>query len=419
MNGNKLSEIDNKTFATQNKLEDLSIRDNNLRTLYSDSFVGLNKLERLYLSNNQLRKLPVGLFRNTPKLRFLDLRSNLIASLEKSAFEGPQAVLQMLIFSYNQIRSFPPGFFQQFPSLVALSLTGLPMQHMPNITRLPHLNFLSIVSTGISSIYQCDFVGLTSLTDFHWGGKSPLNCNCNLRWLRQWWQKTASNVTRKITSLFPWKCERPVEVKGKFFDKMKPSEFECRSGARPSWCHLKGKALTLALHIARVDAMADSFTVHWLLNGSIDYSRIVVSYRDDEGLGGSYVAGESEQSLTVEHLTPGATYRICVEAQSLFHAMISRDCVARQMKRANNGKGWLAGAVVIPLLLVFGTAAVLLWLYGRRFGFKGRAETTPSFGDENHSVHGIDNLTYDVTSPSEEHVYETPDMVVSEDNSKV
>ena len=76
------------------KLEDLQLRNLELKQLDNDMFANLTNLRHLSMAHNKIRSLPVGIFRHNHKLEELMLGSNKIITINRRTF--PTAILDNL-----------------------------------------------------------------------------------------------------------------------------------------------------------------------------------------------------------------------------------------------------------------------------------------------------------------------------------
>lgn len=120
----------------------------------------------LYLDVNEITSIPREL-PQLPHLTKLDLSNNKVAVLPANVFRN-LTNLHSLILSYNKLQCILPDAFKGMESLRMLSLHG---------------NDISLIPSG-----SFDNLKITHLAI----GANPFYCDCNMRWMAEWIQKTYS-----------------------------------------------------------------------------------------------------------------------------------------------------------------------------------------------------------------------------------
>lgn len=114
---------------------------------------------------NEISLIPTDLNRLS-ELNLLDLSNNQVNILPTKIFEN-MTKLHTLIISYNKLQCIQPDAFKGLMSLRKLTLHG---------------NDISLIPTG-------SFDSLNVITHLAIG-ENPFYCDCNMRWLAEWIQKT-------------------------------------------------------------------------------------------------------------------------------------------------------------------------------------------------------------------------------------
>jgi len=120
----------------------------------------------LYLDVNEISIIPSELGK-LPHLTKLDLSNNKIAVLPDNIFHN-LTNLHTLILSYNKLQCILPDAFKGLKSLKMLSLHG------NDISKIPEGSFDDLPITHLAI------------------GANPFYCDCNMRWLAEWIQKSYS-----------------------------------------------------------------------------------------------------------------------------------------------------------------------------------------------------------------------------------
>lgn len=263
---NQITTIDDNAFINLAYLQELRIRSNNILTLKQNSFLGMVKLNKLYLYHNNIATLPgqvfaplvrlvsldlghnnlaqiqyskdrfsslgsllyfnlaynqlnyfqTDIFKNMLSLRYLHLEGNLIGDLIAQDFGGGLfqglSNLQGLFLMDNKIRTIPAPVFQDLTSLKSLNLTNNKLSGWDAdlFKSTQKLQVLDLTNNLISTIQSGNVEAFSSMQSLNLTG-NPFNCNCDLRWFRDW-MNTTKIVLANSTSYI---CHEPEEWKGK------------------------------------------------------------------------------------------------------------------------------------------------------------------------------------------------------------
>lgn len=231
---NGITRMSMDVFSGLDNLTDLFLYGNKLTSL--DSFVSLPVLETLDLSQNRISVLSNdGAFSGLSSLRFLDLSNNRLAILTNHQFDTPLPNLQTLRLASNNLNKIENKVFDNMPNLEVLDLSRNIFLHLPNMMHLEHLRELSVINMKISYLYPCNLGSLQNLNRLYLA-KNPLQCDCQLKWLKEWYDEKMDETLRKDTeedpSQFGWKC-RKFSNRGRFkrkktyFHQLASEDFGC------------------------------------------------------------------------------------------------------------------------------------------------------------------------------------------------
>ena len=132
----------------------------------------------LYLDVNEISAIPNELTL-LPQLTKLDLSNNKIAILPAHVFRN-LTNLQSLILSYNKLQCIKTDAFKGLESLKMLSLHG---------------NDISVIPTGSFENLKITHLAI---------GANPFYCDCHMRWMAEWIQKTYSESKEKCLQFYSY-----------------------------------------------------------------------------------------------------------------------------------------------------------------------------------------------------------------------
>ncbi|KAM7539703.1 hypothetical protein Aperf_G00000028900 [Anoplocephala perfoliata] len=252
-----------------NTLISLRVTQQLIRRLDDGELRRLVYLEEFYLDSCQLEQVDINVFEGLNRLRILSLRNNSIR-LDESGFL-PTAfyhlpALEVLDLSENPLGRVPPNFF---PTSLGKSLFELRLSHIKGELplRLEASTFIGLRNLQVLDLSFCHLETLSSdfrsvfqrmekLRELQLGG-NPWHCDCNLRWLREWYlsdtlpsmqlsydQKTKFGTTNAVTPT----CKSPYVVKRRQIfipsgrGAIEPEEFVCKQ-----WIDSTQKHITAVL----------------------------------------------------------------------------------------------------------------------------------------------------------------------------
>ena len=211
------------------------------------------------------------------KLQLLGLSKNALSSITPAMF-GIRTKFESLTWldlSKNKgLTSFSREFFQLFPNLEVLELSGLHLDYLPYLGTLNKLDVLLIDGSLISTIYPCDLVGLSSLTELYWDG-APIDCGCQSLWMKTWTDnymkfrlKDARLNPKGTLPDWEWKCKKPLILINKDFRHLLAEEV---SG------QCKHKSVSVGNLTLKVHSKEGSLSVVWDMPNSVGSDLFMVS----------------------------------------------------------------------------------------------------------------------------------------------
>lgn len=144
-------------------LKTLNMNSNNLISISNRSFSD-NVLQFLYLSDNKIEQIEDYTFLSQQELFELDLSRNRLTNVTSSTLLG-LITLTTLNLSMNFIETLGPGMFEDMKNLIVVDLNGNRIKYIPDrfFNGLFFLETVKLSSLGMSSITEFTFYGLTSL----------------------------------------------------------------------------------------------------------------------------------------------------------------------------------------------------------------------------------------------------------------
>ena len=244
---NRLTFLPEKIFQKNSKLIYLSLQGNDLNYLTDSSLIGLNNLLHLNLARNRLQfQISQRPFQHLNTLKILNLDRNspinpteeLLMDLSPHLMEfslqncnltswnisfASFGHLQRLKFSSNYLQILPDNFLP--PSIISLDLQRNLFTSIPNFIseNSSTLIDLDLSANLISTLEENQLMKYPNLKTIGLTG-NPLNCNCHLRWIRQWLEK---NYDRDLLKFLQWTCAKPVRLFSKQLTSILEKEMSC------------------------------------------------------------------------------------------------------------------------------------------------------------------------------------------------
>ncbi|XP_055316823.1 protein artichoke [Sitodiplosis mosellana] len=215
---NKLMELPKNTFTDLPKLEYLDLSSNELKIIDSGSMKNLPELQELVLADNQLAELGERSFEDLPNLQALHLQNNFLRYISPKSFYHTNSIvylnlsynnfdnmehmgltsvrdLEVLDLSGNKVRRIATNSLRNLDWLVELKMDDnhiCKVQGEP-FSSMPRLKVLTMRNNRMISVTEPTFRHLRgNLAVLDLDG-NPLECSCNVLWLRAWYQETNSH----------------------------------------------------------------------------------------------------------------------------------------------------------------------------------------------------------------------------------
>ncbi len=203
LSSNYITYIDDSAFQGLTNLRELILAGNLIDHLSDNIFRDLHRLEVLHLNNNRLKVFSIGTFSYIVTLQQLDLSYNRLATFLVPESEESETNITSLLFletldlSDNPFTNLPNELFGRTPALRTLTMKNVrALEFLPDMAGLQHLTKLNVRYSGIKKIFGCDVNSMPQLQLLLWRG-SPVQCDCDLRWLLSWIQ-TAEKMRDEV-----------------------------------------------------------------------------------------------------------------------------------------------------------------------------------------------------------------------------
>lgn len=363
---NKINQIHQHAFVGLSAILYINLDHNNLVTLHPNLFLPTKTLVILTMDNNMLNILPESVFDNLVKLLYLSMAHNSMEHLPKKLFSSFAENLMNLGIGYNNITSLPNLFFDNMHNLEALSFFGNPLTSFPDLSALRKLDTLSLSDTKVQHIYPCDFIPLKSLHHFKlW--MTPLVCDCDLRWLREWSDEHLDVST--IINKFTWICASPSDKAGRYFHDIPADNFTCNPNRLPHFCHPQHYiSVSTMLILTPTNVSAHTVVLVYNLNAPAgivaEYEQVTWSNQDDSHKSELHLP---DNSVELDQLTPGSNYTVCVTlyGDHVTHLItncthVSTDGNNSVVKRA---RGQIVGGIILILAIIIVVISAAIYSY--------------------------------------------------------
>ncbi len=232
-------------------LKTVKCNDKNLQSVPRD--LG-HDIKVLGFENNAITYLGMDYFKLYPALQEIYFTGNHIDSMAPDAFRGLRN-LQILDLAGNKLTSFPSSAFKHLRSVREVILKGNPIKYLleDDLKYLPRLEIISFENNWLERIHPKAFLGLDRLEEINLVNneltslssdmeenlppnlkffrlyRNPWNCDCNLRWLRQWIAHTKVNWDFGTTIPNTPACSTPEILRGINWKHLEPDKFACAS----------------------------------------------------------------------------------------------------------------------------------------------------------------------------------------------
>ncbi|KAH9283513.1 Slit -like protein 2 protein [Echinococcus granulosus] len=175
------------------------------------------KNQRVDCSGRALKEIPKDLPSET---RDLFLEHNAIKSIDSERLRHLKS-LETLLLSHNKILEITPDAFKDLSNLKSLVLSGNGLRciHPDAFSGLKQLKVLILQNNDISILANGTFRELEQMNNLALG-QNPLHCDCNLRWLHDYFRLKSLDNGVSI-------CASPERMKFKSIFHSTPKDFLC------------------------------------------------------------------------------------------------------------------------------------------------------------------------------------------------
>lgn len=209
LQGNKIKEIDKKSFAKLESLKTLNLSGNSLHQLPETLFHNLSNLHELDLHDNLITKLSDSFSRDLKNVSFLDFSHNRLNEISTKALWNLTSVKKLNLHN-NQLKTIKGVEFKNLEILEVIDLSENLISSIASETFMNniHLKYLSISSNKLLDVNIWTKLKNVSIAL----GKNPWTCECDF--IRQMVQQIEENqlTVSDGTDVY---CEEDA-------DKMKP-----------------------------------------------------------------------------------------------------------------------------------------------------------------------------------------------------
>lgn len=157
--------ISEGAFTRNSDLMSLKLDGNRISQVSNRTFYGLANAQVISLRGNEITSLPGHLFKFAPKVQKIDLARNSISSIHAQAFQGLSSEMKILHLENNFLSQVPIEALRPLVALAELHLAGNPLKiiasnafvHFHSLTRL------DLASCRLGQIQDLAFNGLGTL----------------------------------------------------------------------------------------------------------------------------------------------------------------------------------------------------------------------------------------------------------------
>ena len=205
----------------------LSFAENKVTTLTENYFQSYIYLQEIYMTESGISSMSPDTFRGLTNLQLLDLEDNLLEEVPFRAFRFISTV-RSISFKDNKLTRLKRNFFQFLPNLETVSFENCLIEqiHPLLFQELTHLKEINLVNNELTTLDAQMGQSLPPNLSVLRLYRNPWNCDCRLRWLRQWIDTTEVNwdFSRNTPA-----CSSPDIIRGINWKHMKSEQFACAS----------------------------------------------------------------------------------------------------------------------------------------------------------------------------------------------
>lgn len=179
---NQIKIIEPYAFSHMKELTELNLDQNNVEEINRNVFIDLPSLEKLFFTNNKITTIHDRAFIHLPELRELELNMNKIFSLNNEAFNGLSKLLK-LDLSNNKLEVIGDNTFSPLTSLESLNLDSNMIQMIDDkgFNGLSKLQTLSLAHNKLTVLDNINiFQGLHALKFLNFKGNGLLELGADV-----------------------------------------------------------------------------------------------------------------------------------------------------------------------------------------------------------------------------------------------
>ncbi len=146
------------------QLTNLSISNNQIKTIHNHAFKELENLKQLDLDGNLLTEIDIFICADLVNLERLYLKENKISRIEEKSFEKLGQLKHLNLTSNNLGPFLDMSLFKDLSNLIELAIGTNQISSVVNSGgELNNLSWISLSDNSITSISENVFIGLTNL----------------------------------------------------------------------------------------------------------------------------------------------------------------------------------------------------------------------------------------------------------------
>ncbi|XP_015282004.1 PREDICTED: matrix-remodeling-associated protein 5 [Gekko japonicus] len=191
-------------------VERINLGFNSIQTISENSFAGLTKLELLMIHGNDIQNIPNGALKDLSSLQVFKISYNKLQVLTGQTLQGLSSLMRLHV-DHNRIEFIHPNAFNGLTSLRLLHLEGNLLQQLhPNTFstfivldyfRLSTIKHLYLSENSIRTLPVGIFQKMPLLENIYLHG-NPWSCDCRLRWLLEWNEKSPGVLKCKKDKIY-------------------------------------------------------------------------------------------------------------------------------------------------------------------------------------------------------------------------
>ena len=244
------------------------------------------------------------------------------------------------------------------------------MEYLPHIGSLNKLQVILIDDTHISTIYPCDLIELSSLTELYWDG-SPIDCGCQSLWMKVWtnhyMKKRPVDARLNPKGSLPdwkWSCTKPILLYNKDFRYLMFEQImhQCKLGEQQKWCH-ELKSVSHGNLLLITNPLKNSLSLNWEMDNykvfEIALFQVTVRLAGSNKIVRTMKVNSTYLKFTdLEY----SSYSVCVEALGWGLVHITKTCSKVELTSQNTHSTVVITVCIFTAILA-GTIFILVFSF--------------------------------------------------------